>query len=60
MSAQAGCYDDYDEPFDPDQGSWCESCDSELDINDFVECQRCTGLDRCVDDLCHGAGRCMH
>ena len=41
-------------------GAFCELCGRELECGQWGECDTCTGLDRCCDDLCYGAGRCMH
>ena len=54
-------WDDEDEFYDADlDGAFCDLCGRELECGQWGECDRCTGLDRCPDDLCHGAGRCMH
>lgn len=52
-------------PWEP---TFCEWCDRELAVGvgeSYGElgpllCKSCVGLDRCVDDMCHGAGYCMH
>lgn len=46
-------------------GSCCELCGAEVPFGhfygtDMLLCKRCSGLDRCCDDLCHGRGECMH
>ena len=40
----------------------CVACDipiGEHEHSDTV-CDDCSGLARCVDDICHGQGYCMH
>ena len=62
QEAAVGMTPDYDDEFyDADlDGASCELCGRDLECGQWGECDRCTGLDRCIDDLCYGAGRCMH
>lgn len=44
----------------PEDDVRCSVCGAELDFGDRDPCDDCTGLRRCVDDICHGSGYCIH
>jgi hypothetical protein len=54
-------YEDFDE-----ESMRCEWCDKPGAFEEFSfgrgvpECDDCSGLRRCMDDICHGMGYCMH
>lgn len=50
-----------------DDGPRCDTCGRQVglstDLTDTpwgLECRDCSGLARCCDDMCHGAGYCLH
>ena len=45
---------------DLDDERRCVVCDASLDFNDRNPCDDCTGLRRCIDDMCQGSGYCLH
>jgi len=45
---------------DLDEGPVCNVCGYPVEHDDRNPCDDCTGLRRCIDDMCRGAGYCLH